>query len=292
MQIFMTGGAPGSSKVAILRAGAVVGEPGLFGDTPRMANVEAMTPCVVWALRGPRMEELSQRSPALALELLRAAGAVMAIAHARDARQAGADDLSAGTARRSREGPAPRRPSRLVRARAAPSRRARAASGSPERTSVSPSASTRASSGWSTAPVARRSDTTLTPSAREGELAERSMEAPARRRQRHAEEACLVELLDRVVVGAVEVAAQQAVARVALLLDDAQHAPHRHADERQRVAGKHQRALDRLGNDLGRAGGAQALEIASSMRAHDNRHLSARANAPRRRTFSADGVSW
>jgi len=29
-------------------------------------------------LRGPRMEELSQRSPALALELLRAAGAVMA----------------------------------------------------------------------------------------------------------------------------------------------------------------------------------------------------------------------
>ena len=78
MQIFMTGGPPGSSKVAILRAGAVVGEPGLFGDTPRMANVEAMTPCVVWALRGPRMEELAQRSPALALELLRAAGAVMA----------------------------------------------------------------------------------------------------------------------------------------------------------------------------------------------------------------------
>ncbi len=56
MQIFMTGGTPGASKVAILRAGGVVGEPGLFGDTPRMANVEAMTPCVVWALRGPRME--------------------------------------------------------------------------------------------------------------------------------------------------------------------------------------------------------------------------------------------
>src|SRR6185369_6190948 len=78
MQIFMTGGPPGANKVAILRAGAVVGEPGLFGDTPRTANVEAMTPCVVWALRGPRMEELAQRSPALALELLRAAGAVMA----------------------------------------------------------------------------------------------------------------------------------------------------------------------------------------------------------------------
>jgi CRP/FNR family cyclic AMP-dependent transcriptional regulator len=79
MQVFTTGGPPGSNRVAILRAGAVVGEPGLFGDTPRTANVEAMTPCVVWALRGPRMEELAQRSPALALELLRAAGAVMAI---------------------------------------------------------------------------------------------------------------------------------------------------------------------------------------------------------------------
>ena len=78
LQIFVTGGPPGSNRIAILRTGSVVGEPGLFGDSPRMANVEAMTPCVVWALRGPRMEELAQRSPALALELLRAAGAVMA----------------------------------------------------------------------------------------------------------------------------------------------------------------------------------------------------------------------
>jgi CRP-like cAMP-binding protein len=62
-----------------LGAGSVVGEPGLFNDGPRMANVEAMTPCAVWALRGPRLEELSQRSPALALELLRAAGGVMAM---------------------------------------------------------------------------------------------------------------------------------------------------------------------------------------------------------------------
>ncbi len=79
LQIFVSGGAPGSHRVAILRAGAVVGEPGLFGDSPRTANVEAITPCVVWALRGTRMEELAQRAPALALELLRAAGAVMAI---------------------------------------------------------------------------------------------------------------------------------------------------------------------------------------------------------------------
>ena len=79
LQVFATGGPPGSSRIAILRTGSIVGEPGLFGDHPRMANVEAMTPCVVYALRGPRLEELAQRSPALALELLRAAGAVMAV---------------------------------------------------------------------------------------------------------------------------------------------------------------------------------------------------------------------
>ena len=79
LQVFVTGGVPGSSRIAILRAGSVVGEPGLFNDGPRMANVEAMTACEVWALRGPRLEELAQRSPALVLELLRAAGNVMAV---------------------------------------------------------------------------------------------------------------------------------------------------------------------------------------------------------------------
>ena len=78
LQVFMTGGPPGSNRVAILRPGSVVGEPGIFIDGPRTANVEAMTACIVWALRGPRLEELVQRSPALALELVRAAGGVMA----------------------------------------------------------------------------------------------------------------------------------------------------------------------------------------------------------------------
>ena len=68
---------PGSARVAIQRAGAMIGESGLFSDGPRLANVEAMTPCIVWALRGPRMEELMQRSPALALEIVRAAGSVL-----------------------------------------------------------------------------------------------------------------------------------------------------------------------------------------------------------------------
>ncbi|UCH19081.1 MAG: cyclic nucleotide-binding domain-containing protein [Burkholderiales bacterium] len=78
LQVFATGGPPGASRIAIMRSGAVIGEPGLFNDSPRMANVEAMTNCIVWALRGPRFEELAQRVPLIALELLRAAGGVMA----------------------------------------------------------------------------------------------------------------------------------------------------------------------------------------------------------------------
>lgn len=79
LQVFVTGAAPGTSRIAILRAGSVVGEPGMFSDGARMANVEAMTACAVWALRGPRFEEMAARSPALALEILRAAGGVMAM---------------------------------------------------------------------------------------------------------------------------------------------------------------------------------------------------------------------
>jgi CRP/FNR family cyclic AMP-dependent transcriptional regulator len=68
-----------ATRLSILRAGAIAGEAGLFSDQPRMANVEAMGPCVVWALRGPRWEELSVRNAALALELVRAAAAVMGV---------------------------------------------------------------------------------------------------------------------------------------------------------------------------------------------------------------------
>jgi len=79
MQVFVSGGTPGAHRIAILRPGSIVGESGLFSDGPRMANVEAVTPCIVWALRGPRLEELAQRLPALALELVRAAAGVMAV---------------------------------------------------------------------------------------------------------------------------------------------------------------------------------------------------------------------
>jgi CRP-like cAMP-binding protein len=78
LQVFIAPPKP-AARLSILRAGSVVGEAGLFSDQPRMANVEAMGPCVVWALRGPRWEELAVRNPTLALELVRAAAAVMGV---------------------------------------------------------------------------------------------------------------------------------------------------------------------------------------------------------------------
>lgn len=79
MQVFVDQAAPGKQRIALLRAGAVVGEPAMFASVPRMANVEAMSPCVAWELGGIRLDELSLSKPAIALEFLRAAGAVMAV---------------------------------------------------------------------------------------------------------------------------------------------------------------------------------------------------------------------
>jgi len=79
LQVFVSNAKPGESRLSILRAGSVVGEAGLFSDQPRMASVEAMTACVAWALRGPRLEELSARNPTLTLELVRAAASVMGV---------------------------------------------------------------------------------------------------------------------------------------------------------------------------------------------------------------------
>lgn len=78
LQVFVPESAPMRRPVAILRPGAVVGEPSLFADTPRMAQVEAMSPCAIWALSRVRFDEFTMRQPELAIEFLRAAGAVMA----------------------------------------------------------------------------------------------------------------------------------------------------------------------------------------------------------------------
>ena len=78
LQVFVTGGPPRSHRVAKLGKGAMLGEPALFGAAPRMAHVEAVTAAVVWSLCARCLHELAAEAPALVLEVLRAAGAVMA----------------------------------------------------------------------------------------------------------------------------------------------------------------------------------------------------------------------
>jgi CRP-like cAMP-binding protein len=78
LQVYIDGAEPGSARAVMLRPGSLFGEVGLFSAGPRTAQVEAMTPCDLWALRLPRYEELVQRHPQIALEVTRAAGTVMA----------------------------------------------------------------------------------------------------------------------------------------------------------------------------------------------------------------------
>jgi CRP-like cAMP-binding protein len=78
LQVYIAGAEPGASRAVMLRPGAMVGEVGLFSAGPRTAQIEAMTNCELWALRLPRYEELIQRHAQIALEVTRAAGAVMA----------------------------------------------------------------------------------------------------------------------------------------------------------------------------------------------------------------------
>ena len=79
LQVFVSGGPPGSHRIARLRAGAIVGEPGLFIDAPRMASVEAMTPCVLWSLTSDKLDTLAADDPKVVLALVHAAGCVMAV---------------------------------------------------------------------------------------------------------------------------------------------------------------------------------------------------------------------
>ncbi len=70
--------APNRTRIAIVRPGSIIGESGLFGPIPRLANVEAMSECKVWVMVPTRWDEFCMRQPAIALELLKAAGTVYA----------------------------------------------------------------------------------------------------------------------------------------------------------------------------------------------------------------------
>ena len=79
LQVFVSGGPPGTHRIARMRPGSIVGEPGLFIDAPRMASVEAMTPCVLWSLTADRLDALAHDEPKLAMQFIHAAGCVMAV---------------------------------------------------------------------------------------------------------------------------------------------------------------------------------------------------------------------
>ena len=71
-------GDKGQMQLAILNPGSVVGEGAFFSRLPRSANVIATGAARVWRLTALRFSEMSNRQPALALELTMSLGAVIA----------------------------------------------------------------------------------------------------------------------------------------------------------------------------------------------------------------------
>ena len=71
-------GDKGQMQLAILNPGSVVGEGAFFSRLPRSANVAATGAARVWRMTPIRFAEMSNRQPALALELVMALGGVIA----------------------------------------------------------------------------------------------------------------------------------------------------------------------------------------------------------------------
>ncbi|RYF33195.1 MAG: cyclic nucleotide-binding domain-containing protein [Comamonadaceae bacterium] len=71
-------GDKGQMQLAILNPGSVVGEGAFFSRLPRSAHVAATGAARVWRMTPIRFAEMSNRQPALALELVMALGGVIA----------------------------------------------------------------------------------------------------------------------------------------------------------------------------------------------------------------------
>ena len=67
----------GRMKLAVLAPGTVIGEGAFFSGQPRNATVVATRDSALWALKYTPFQELSQRQPAIALELTLACVAVV-----------------------------------------------------------------------------------------------------------------------------------------------------------------------------------------------------------------------
>lgn len=65
-------------RLAIVGQGSIVGEGAFFSHRPRSATVQTAAPSRLWSLTALRFSELSNRQPAIALQLAMAAGAVLA----------------------------------------------------------------------------------------------------------------------------------------------------------------------------------------------------------------------
>jgi CRP/FNR family transcriptional regulator, cyclic AMP receptor protein len=67
----------GELHLAMVGEGSVVGEGAFFSRMPRNASVHAATDCKLWSLSPVRFTDLSNRHPAVALQLVLALGAVI-----------------------------------------------------------------------------------------------------------------------------------------------------------------------------------------------------------------------
>jgi CRP-like cAMP-binding protein len=67
----------GRIRLAVVGPGSAVGEGAFFTRNPRNATVQAASPCKIWSLTPIRFTELSNRQPALALEMAMALGSLV-----------------------------------------------------------------------------------------------------------------------------------------------------------------------------------------------------------------------
>lgn len=67
----------GRLRLAVVGAGSAVGEGAFFTRQPRNATVQAASACKIWSLTPIRFTELSNRQPALALEVAMALGSLV-----------------------------------------------------------------------------------------------------------------------------------------------------------------------------------------------------------------------